>query len=333
MEKKWFVGIDISKKTLDVVIYDSKKKHSDATNYRKVSNDSQGYKELTAWFKERRMKLQEIAVGMENTGIYGFDLCLFLESHSVDYCSFMPLDLKLSLGLVRGKNDKVDAERIAYYTWLHRSELQYSRLSDHVILRLRDLLSERRRFVKQRAEHEAYLTDRKGREQTPTYVRAQKMAQALEEEIQAVEKEMEEIILTDPAVYKNYRLLMSVKGIGSVNALSTLLHTNNFQAFETAREYACYLGIAPFGHTSGTSVNGKPRVCHVGAKQLKADLSQAAKSAVVWDKEMRQYYERKTKEGKAYGVVLNAVKFKPVCRMFAVVKRGTPFVDLLTFKN
>ena len=41
----------------------------------------------------------------------------------------------------------------------------------------------------------------------------------------------------------------------------------------------------------------------------------------------------KGRKGKAYGVVLNAVKFKLVGRMFAVVKRGTPFVELMTYKS
>lgn len=71
----------------------------------------------------------------------------------------------------------------------------------------------------------------------------------------------------------------------------------------------------------------------MGAKRLKADLLQAAKSAIVWDREMKSYYERKVKEGKAFGVVLNAVKFKLVCRMFAIVKRGTPFVELEKYKS
>lgn len=168
---------------------------------------------------------------------------------------------------------------------------------------------------------------------TATYVRAQKMKEFLDEGIAAVEAEMKEVIAHEPALLHNYQLLLSIRGIGEVNAISTLVHTNNFEAFETARQYACYLGIAPFGNTSGTSVKGKPQVSHVGAKLLKADLSQAAKSAVVWDKELKSYYERKRKEGKAYGVVLNAVKFKLVCRMFAVVRRRTPFVDLLTYKN
>ena len=94
MKKEWFVGVDISKKTLDVVIYDTCKKRSDETNYRKVSNSEEGYKELLSWFKSRRMSLSSIVVGMEHTGAYGFDLRLFLENRGIDYCAFMPLALK-----------------------------------------------------------------------------------------------------------------------------------------------------------------------------------------------------------------------------------------------
>ena len=95
-------GIDISKKTLDVVIYEACKKRSDETNYRKVSNSEKGYKELLQWFKSKRMSLASVVVGMEHTGAYGFDLRLFLEGHRIDYCAFMPLALKYSLGLSRG---------------------------------------------------------------------------------------------------------------------------------------------------------------------------------------------------------------------------------------
>lgn len=333
MEKKWFIGIDISKKTLDVVLYNSQKKHSDETNYRKFSNNEEGYKDLLSWCRSKHISCSQLVVGMENTGVYGFDLRLFLEGKKIDYCAFMPLDLKHSMGLIRGKNDKVDAERIAYYTYLHREELSYSKLSGSSILRLQELSVERKRFVKQRVEYEGLITEYQEKKTTATYTRAKQMKEVLDEEIAAVESEMKEVVAHDPALLHNYQLLLSIKGIGEVNAISTLIHTNNFKAFETARQYACYLGIAPFDHTSGTSIKGRPQVSHVGAKLLKADLSQAAKSAVVWDKELKSYYERKRKEGKEYGVVLNAVKFKLVCRMFAVVRRGTPFVDLMTYKN
>lgn len=333
MKKNCFIGIDISKKTLDVVINDSSKKHSDESNYQRIDNNAEGFRTLLHWLKAKKIAKGKVVIGMEHTGIYGFELRLFLEKHGIDYCCYMPLHLKRSLGLVRGKNDKVDAERIAYYTYLHREELVFSRLSGNTVLRLQELFSERKRLVKQHAEHEAFLTDAKGRVQTSTHARSRKIADVLEEEIKDVEEEMLRVINSDPEVACNYALLVSIKGIGLANAVSTLVHTDNFKAFETARQYACYLGIAPFRDTSGTSIKGKARVGLMGAKRLKADLSQAAKSAIVWDREMKSYYERKVKEGKAFGVVLNAVKFKLVCRMFAIVKRGTLFVELEKYKS
>ena len=54
----------------------------------------------------------------------------------------------------------------------------------------------------------------------------------------------------------------------------------------------------------------------------------AARSAVLNNPEMREYMERKIQEGKHYNCALNAVKNKLVARVFAVVKRKTPYVDL-----
>jgi hypothetical protein len=61
---------------------------------------------------------------------------------------------------------------------------------------------------------------------------------------------------------------------------------------------------------------------------VKANLSNAARSAIKNDPELRLYYDRKAKEGKEHGVIMNAVKFKLITRVFAVVKRRTPFVKL-----
>lgn len=48
---------------------------------------------------------------------------------------------------------------------------------------------------------------------------------------------------------------------------------------------------------------------------------------------LKEYFDRKTAQGKEFGVVLNAIKYKLIQRMFAVVKRGTPFVQLQTYKS
>ena len=65
---------------------------------------------------------------------------------------------------------------------------------------------------------------------------------------------------------------------------------------------------------------------------LKAELTQAAVNASRWDTGLKNYFNRKMKEKGGerhnYGIVLNAVKFKLICRMFAVIKRQTPYIEL-----
>lgn len=270
--------------------------------------------------------------GQENTGAYGNALRAFLEEVHVDYCCFTPVHLAHSFGLVRGKNDRVDAERIAHYTYLHRDELQFSHLSSKTILRLQELSAERKRLAIDRGKYRSIQTEAKRQERTQTIERAEEMLALIDKQIRQVEQEMEDVAKQEEAVCTNLILLLGITGIGIVNAVSTIVHTNNFKGFQNARQYACYLGIAPFERQSGTSIHGRPHVGPHGARQLKADLTQAAKSAITYDVETAAYYRRKIAEGKHFGVVLNAVKFKLVTRMFAVVKRGTPYVDLELFR-
>lgn len=96
MEKKWFVGIDVSKNTIDVVYYDKKKQKVDEEVHRHFSNGQESFSLMRKWFKEHGMKKNELVVGLENTGIYSFDLCLYLEAAGIDYCRFHPLHLKRS---------------------------------------------------------------------------------------------------------------------------------------------------------------------------------------------------------------------------------------------
>lgn len=166
--------------------------------------------------------------------------------------------MKRSFGLTRGKNDKVDAWRIAYYCYLHREEFVYCKMSASTIMRLQELSSERKRHIKHIAEYKAYLTDRKAGVTDNTQKRTAKVLEYEQALVEEIEKEMENIIKNDPDLKKNYDLLLSVKGVGAVNAIAIIIHTNNFESFENARKYACYMGIAPFGSTSGTSIKGKP---------------------------------------------------------------------------
>ncbi|MEM1326036.1 MAG: transposase [Bacteroidota bacterium] len=86
------------------------------------------------------------------------------------------------------------------------------------------------------------------------------------------------------------------------------------------RKLACHAGIAPFEHTSGSSIHKAPSVSVMADHELKRMLHLAALAAINTKGELKEYYERKKKEGKPSMLVINAIRNKIVHRVCACVK-------------
>ena len=323
--KKYFIGIDLSKLTFDVVIYDPKTQK--AMKHFKTNNDLKGFNTFIRKLKEMKIKLGEAFVCLEYCGVYGLEIGFFMDG-KIDYCFCNPLHIKRSLGLTRGKSDKLDALKISRFCYLFRDELSPQKMPSDVMLKLKALMSERARIVKSKVIEKQVLNELKSSLSDATISRIKNRLKILEKDERAVEKEILELIKSDNEISKNYSLITTIVGISLVNATTMILCTNNFKGIDNPRSFACYCGVAPFEYTSGTSIRGKTRVSHLANKKVKSDLTNAARSSIVHDPEMKQYYKRKLDEGKEYGTVMNAVKFKLITRVFAVVKRGTPYVKL-----
>ena len=326
MNYKWFVGIDISKLTLDVTLYCHEKKKKSL--HTKVDNNQEGFNEILKWLKSMKCTIKDILFCMEHTGIYGLDLFAFFEEKELFYSVVSGLEIKRSIGLTRGKNDKIDSFQISRYCYLHAKELKISSLPSKKLHDLKLLLNERGRLVKMKTIEKQTATEFKRLNSNAAKSRSIKRIKALKDQIDEVELEMKLLIKENQGLKKNYNLATSVIGIGFVNAVIFLVYSSNFEGFTDGRKFACYGGVAPFEYSSGTSIKGKTRVNHLANKRIKTNLTQAAKSAIQNDPELKIYYKRKEAEGKAHGVIMNAVKFKLILRVFATIKRGTPFVKL-----
>lgn len=326
MQFSHYIGVDISKNSLDAAIYASEMKKADTKH---LTNDAAGLKELTVWVKEKGVKPKTMLICAEHTGVYGNELQLFCEKKGIALCLESPLQIKRSMGLVRGKDDQIDAIRIAQYAYDHRDKIKLFNRPSCNIITLANLLRERRLYVRQKATLVSQQGELGSYETATSRNRREGLISRQEAAIKSVEKQMMEVIKGDAALKKTYDLISSVVGIGPITAIDTIVYTNNFQNFETPRQYASFIGVAPFDHTSGTSVNGRTRVSQFCRKQQKVSITMAARSAIVNDPWMKSYYHRKMKEKgdrrDQHGVVLNAVKFKLILRMFSVVKSGTPY--------
>ena len=331
MEIKEVIGIDVSKLTLDCCI------HSNGQQLI-IDNTFESIAKMTAWaIKQSCGDKKNTIFVFEHTGLYTHQLVQYLGENDYMFQLISGLEIKRSLGIIRGKDDKADAKRIALYGYRLRSELSPNKIVDENINILKRLMSLRKKLVSQRAGHIACLGEQKrvlGEcDGNLLYEAQEAIIQTLDRQINIIEVELEKIIENDPNLQRLYKLLLSVKGIGPVTARFLIIYTAAFTSFESWRKFASYSGIAPFPNKSGTSIRGRTKTSNLANKEAKTLLNLCAFTAVQWNPEMRAYYNRRINEGKSKMSTMNIIRNKILARAFAVVQRGTPYVDTMRYAS
>lgn len=236
------VGADISKATIDLYLRPSESSTC-------IENTVRGFK---AWLKEVRKVFThgtDPLVVMEHTGRYSRKFENFLSSKKIGYCKVPALEIKRSMGMVRGKSDKIDARRIADYAWMRRDILVADKEVCLDITMLKDLWSLRSKLVRDRSGYMNRLKEIKATELSvdPFTEKIHKnYIKQFTQDILQVEEKIKAVIASNIELQKNFDLICSIKGVGLIVATYMLGSTNNFEKFDNARKFNCYAGLAPF---------------------------------------------------------------------------------------
>jgi transposase len=319
---EWFMGIDVSKGKLDIALLRGNEKQYQSIIENKAPVIRSFIKELRKSYPG--FDLTECLIGVEHTGIYNNHLLVVAQEQKWNLCLESAIHIKQSGGLQRGKNDKVDALRIAQYVYRNRAEIKLWQPPREVITQLKQLTGMRDRLVAAKKQLELALKENKSFEakQVTKYMAdcCKKSIQALAADISATEKKIQQVIENDPELNRLFTIVTSVPGVGMITATSIVVSTNEFKSIKEPRKYACYAGVAPFEHTSGSSIRGKTRVSRKANLHAKSLLHMVALTAILNNPEMKKYYLRKVEEGKSKMNVINAVRNKIVHQIFACVR-------------
>jgi len=323
-----FIGVDISKEWLDYSIVQGPggipSKSSQLSNNVKgitqlIKKLSKAYDANLLWFC------------FEHTGHYGMLLSSLLQTHGITYSAVPAMEIKNSIGMQRGKTDAVDAQRITQYASLKATSLKPSSLPVKVLLQIKSLLAYRQQLVKSRTQCLNSLKEYKVAQQVidvKMIIKAiKRKIDALSKEILSIENEVKKLIEMNSTLKKNFNLATSVKGVGFIIAAYMLIYTNNFTSFQNPRKFNCFTGLAPFEHSSGVW-KGSTKTSHYRHRHLKSLLFNGANSAVQHDPQLKAYLARQIEKGKHRQSVMNAVACKLVYRVFAIIKRQSPYVLL-----
>ena len=322
---KHIFGVDVSKKTVDITHVKEQQ-----FTHRQFSNDDAGMKELLLWFKELDIAYAETLFCMEATGLYCFPLTQFLAANAIDIWIEHAPQIKKANAAARGKNDKIDSQRIALYATKYHDRLRLWKPAGTTLDKIRHLASLRDRLVETKKR---LINPINEFEDMGNIAMAKLLTKTIKSSLTAINKDLKnieskiiDIVNEDDNLKLLYKLITSVVGIGFVTAINLLVHTNGFTMMKDVRKLACYCGVAPFEYSSGTSVRGKTKVHYMANKKLKSNLHMASLTAIKLDADLKAYYERKVAEGKNKMSVLNAVRNKLLARVIAVVNKQKEYV-------
>lgn len=311
------IGIDISKKTLDLALFFD----GEYAESFKIDNAPEEILIFEKQIKTLGCKISNTIFCAEETGIYGTFLKRFATKTKWRICFESALRIRWSIGIVKGKNDKADAKRIADYAVKHlknlnfykpeRAEIENLRYFNNAILRLTN--AKRILMASKKCQSDFQVP-----EISNAYIASLGI---IDKDIASLEDRIVALIENDERLSELHRVVCSVPGVGKRLFREMIIATNEFKEFDCPKKFASYCTIAPFRDESGSSVSRRSRTSKIGQVKLKT-LLHLCTIACLRNKESHiyRYYIRRKSENYTGYRLMNALRNKIVHAVFACVR-------------
>lgn len=306
-----FVGADVSKRRLDLLVRDAA-----ATAARDARwsgcNDRRGVRRLLARLRGVNVGL----VAVEATGGYERTLLHGLLRARLPVARVNPLHVRRfaqSRGIL-AKTDRIDAAVLADFARLNADRIRPMQPLDDNALMLRELTARRRQLTEQCVANRAQLEHA-----TLPAVRQsiRRTVRHLQQEVLGIEEQIQRLIEQDPKLAERQRKLLTVAGIG--RRVSRILVSELPELGQLdRRKIAALVGVAPFNDDSGT--RGGRRHIQGGRATVRAALYMATLVATRHDPVIRAHYEHLKANGKPKKVALVACMRKRLNHLTALLK-------------
>lgn len=330
-----FAGIDVSKHKLDVCLIVNSQRTQ--IHYGCFEQSLSGYKAMKKWFTQLTSdkSLGSLLVLVENTGLYDDALLDWLYERKIAVCLENATNIKRSVRDNRSKNDKLDSRNIALYLLQHFQELKLWQKPREVVGRLKLLLTQRSNLVDGLKRLKALQKEWKqyewaGVHKTKIYEAG---INGLKADIEAIEKDMWELIKSDADLLRMFALIVSIPAVGKITAMHFICYTNEFNTVKNGKQLAAYCGVVPFEKSSGKSVKWRPRLPHQANKVLKTLLHLCATTALKMKGAFAAYYKRKIGEGKHALVAINGIRNKLALTIAAVIRNNEPYNENYIYQS
>lgn len=308
MANETFVGIDVSKKRLDVFVAPSGERIS-------VSNEPDGHVEL----RDRLTQTKAERIVLEATGGLELPVVGVLAAAGLPVVVVNPRQVR-DFAKAKGrlaKTDAIDAEIIAAFAEAIRPELRP--IANEEAQEFAELVARRRQLVEMRTAEKTRFLQAVG-----ARLRAKIRAhiEMLEKMIKELDDDLDQAVRSSPVWREKEDLLRTVPGIGPTIAKALLADLPELGVLNR-KKIAALVGVAPLNRDSGT-LRGR-RSIWGGRRAVRSALYMAAVVASRHNATIKRFYERLRAAGKRAKVALTACMRKLLTMLNAMLKTGQPW--------
>jgi len=300
-----FVGIDISKKVMDVAVHP-------LDEFFSLDNNKSGIKELL----KRLGRLKPSLVLLESTGGLEVPAAVELSKAGLPATIINPRqvrDFAKASGRL-AKTDSLDAKVLAQFAEAIRPDIRP--LKDDETRELNDLITRRDQLV-------GMLVSEKNRLACVTRKAAKSIREHitwLEKRVKDIDSQIGKMIKTNAEWKGKSGILRSTPGVGPLLAAALLGYLPELGTLNR-KEIAVLAGLAPFNRDSGGR-SGKRRIWG-GRSRVRKILYMATLTATRCNPVIRAFYQRLTDAGKGHKVAITACMRKLLVILNAMVKNKT----------
>jgi len=313
--KKTYVGIDVSNDDF-VVAY---RIENQTINTKTYENSKKGIKTFLKTIDENCWCI------MEATGIYHLSIALAISKKEIKVSVVNPLQIKrfAQTKLSRTKTDKADAILIAEYGYRMKPKLYTA--PEEFVMELKQLRSLVRMLKRNNRAllNQMHVLQRRDNTSKSALKICKSVIKFNNKEIKKIEDEMESIVKVH--CKDIYDQLCSIPSISKITATEFIIVSNAFKNFDTAKEFACFIGISPCINESGSSVRGYRGISRIGDAHTRSTLYMCSMMAKVCNKGCKETFDRLVDRGKPKKLALIAVMNKLIKQAFAIVKSGNMY--------
>lgn len=324
MEKrlKQSLGIDVSKLNLSLSLgLLTDKLAKEFIVHEDVSNDLSGYRTLLKWLRKSVDSSVDLLIVMEATGVYHQGIAHYLHGKGYAVSVMQSGRVKRYAQSLdqRSKTDALDSKMLSMLG-LERTIRLWQPPSEE-FQELKALSRERSSLLKDKGSE----NNRQGAISSSVHSNAKalkrhrKRLKLLDEQIEMIEKEMQELISKNEVLQRKVSFLTSIPGISFISAATVIGETLGFESITNGKQLASYAGYDIVLRESG-NFKGKTRISKRGNSHIRAALHMPSMTCVRCNPTLKQFYNR-LKPNKAKPLVaLIAVQRKLLILMYTLWK-------------